>query len=347
MSYAYVLMSRIAELHPNSKRYVFVIDIDHGSEITSFNVGTLVGAEDFLTQGLVQFLHFKYDAFELSTAVRPYAHQYLRDKTDCSCWIYLDSDLYPVGEILSLLDKDETSEIFVSPHRLSPSSGVYGPQGDYGLLKSGTFNGGFLGIRRGLLSSAFIDWFLKCCEERCFHLYEHCYGDQLWFNLVPVYFESLCVVRHLGANIGYWNIDERPLEYDSQRNLVVNGAPVLFLHFSGWDPDHPEIMSRYFSDETVPKPWFDYAQEYSRALKQVMEKFPRDIPYRWSTYEDASPILGYERRKYAGMVENGEWPKDLNPFTAQEILRDPIPSRLERIVERLRKIPRKVMNLLR
>ena len=43
----------------------------------------------------------------------------------------------------------------------------------------------------------------------CFNLYMDMYVDQLWLNFVDPFGYNLCVVRHPGANIAYWNVRER------------------------------------------------------------------------------------------------------------------------------------------
>lgn len=347
LAYAHVLMSRIAELQPNSVRYVFVVDIERGEGCVPAELACCLGTDDFFLKGLQQQLHFKYDAFELSNAARPHAHRYLCEQTDCDRWIYLDSDIYPVAPMETLFDFSEDSQILLSPHRITPSGDIFQAYGELRLMQNGPFNSGFLGLREGDESKRFIDWFEDCCDKRCYDRVDYCFVDQLWLSLVPTIFNCFQIVKHPGANIGYWNIDERPLEYDSQGALTVKGFPVMFLHFSGWDPEHPEIMSRYFSDETVPKPWFDCAAEYAKALKKAQAIYPRDIPYRWNTYENGTSVLLHERRKFASMVENDEWPEGLNPFEADEILRDRQSRRSERILERIRKVPHKLKNLFR
>ena len=347
LAFAHVLMSRIAELHPDSARYIFMIDVETGEDLVSENLAHCLGTNDFFLKGLEQQLHFKYNAFELSNAARPHAHRYLYEQTDCDRWIYLDSDIFPTAAMDALFDPSGKAQILLSPHRITPSGDILQPYGELRLLQNGPFNSGFLGIKRGKHSERFIDWFEDCCNQRCYDRVDYCFVDQLWLGLVPTLFDSVRIVKHPGINIGYWNIDERPMEYDSEGVLTVEGSPVLFLHFSGWDLDHPETMSCHFSDETVSKPWFDYAAEYSKALKKAQEVYPRNIPYRWNTYEDGTPISSKERRKFAGMVENGEWPEELSPFAAQDILREKELDRTERIFGRIRKIPRKFFNLFR
>lgn len=347
LSYAYVLMSRISTLHPDSKRRIFVIDIEFGKDLDSIEVADFVGANEFFTEGLDQFLHFKYNAFELSNAARPHAHRFFRDHTNCDQWIYLDADIFPVNSLEQLMDLEDQSQIFISPHRTKPSNDILKPQGESRLLQNGAYNSGFLALKRGDESNRFIEWFVHCCNIKCYDRHEYCFVDQLWLNLVPTLFESVHIVKNPGVNIGYWNIDERPLKYNSEGVLTVDNLPVMFLHFSGWNSDHPEIMSRYYSDKSVPKPWFDYANQYSVSLKKAEEQFPNDISYKWNTYNEGSPIQLVERRIFAQLQENDQWQKHVNPFSAHNILREQKPGKTERIANRIGKIPQKIMNFFK
>ena len=51
------------------------------------------------------------------------------------------------------------------------------------------------------------------------------------------------VVRDPGVNVGYRNLGERALERQGD-SYTVNGAPLRFFHFSGFDPARPYALSR-------------------------------------------------------------------------------------------------------
>jgi glycosyltransferase involved in cell wall biosynthesis len=52
------------------------------------------------------------------------------------------------------------------------------------------------------------------------------------------------VVHDPGANVGYWSLRERSLERRGD-SYLVNGAPLRFFHFSGFDPARPYALSEH------------------------------------------------------------------------------------------------------
>ncbi|HNY13775.1 MAG TPA: glycosyl transferase, partial [Candidatus Wallbacteria bacterium] len=71
-------------------------------------------------------------------------------------------------------------------------------------------------------------------------------GDQRWLDLVPVLFPQMGIVRHHGANVAYWNLPERQLQRSTAGEwCCANGDPLLFFHFSGFNPRQPQQLSHF------------------------------------------------------------------------------------------------------
>ena len=68
--------------------------------------------------------------------------------------------------------------------------------------------------------------------------------DQRWFDLAPGFLSDLAIVRDPQYNLAYWNLHERQLEY-TDGIYSVDGRPLGFFHFSGFDPAHPPVLSRH------------------------------------------------------------------------------------------------------
>jgi hypothetical protein len=311
-------MGQVRQYSPNSRRWIFIVDVDYGSELPESDLATYVGVKEFFTEGLAAFLHFKYDAFELSNAAKSYAHQYIQDHTEMAHWIYLDADIFPVNDLEGLFDEDRDAEIILSPHQCDPGADPCTVELEKRLLKNGVFNGGFLGVRRGSESRKFIQWFLDRCQWRCYNRFEDCFVDQLWLNLVPSLFKNYHILEAKGANIGYWNFQERAsvIEADSMTN-----NPLYFLHFSGWNPNTPELLSRY-STTRATDTWQKYARLYADCLSKMETPQSDSKKYRWGFYNDGTPVALNERRQFAASVEHNLWNRSLNPFANPELLKD-------------------------
>src|SRR5262245_32703083 len=67
--------------------------------------------------------------------------------------------------------------------------------------------------------------------------------DQKWIDLVPGLFGAT-ILKDETYNVAYWNIHSRMLERRDER-YFVNGRPLAFFHFSGFDPARPEVYSKH------------------------------------------------------------------------------------------------------
>jgi glycosyltransferase involved in cell wall biosynthesis len=113
--------------------------------------------------------------------------------------------------------------------------------------------------------------------------------DQRWVDLVPGLFSSVTIHRDPGCNVAYWNLYHRHVEY-SDGEHTVNGSPLKFYHFSGFYPDHPDVVSKHqtrytFRDIPVVKGLFDGYQDrlYANGYETV-----RHWPYAY----DSQNIVG-------------------------------------------------------
>jgi hypothetical protein len=68
--------------------------------------------------------------------------------------------------------------------------------------------------------------------------------DQKWINLVPCYFDSVCILKHLGCNVAYWNLHERPLSIFHEI-FFVGSKPLIFFHFSGININNTSLLSKH------------------------------------------------------------------------------------------------------
>ena len=68
--------------------------------------------------------------------------------------------------------------------------------------------------------------------------------DQRWVDLVPGMFQGVQIVRDPGYNVAYWNLSHRKVT-GTEPDYQVSGAPLCFFHFSGYDPDQPDQLSRH------------------------------------------------------------------------------------------------------
>lgn len=64
-------------------------------------------------------------------------------------------------------------------------------------------------------------------------------------NFLPVFVPGTHIERNPGYNAAYWNLHERTFSYQNGTYFVNEEHPLVFFHYSGYDPAKPEILSKY------------------------------------------------------------------------------------------------------
>lgn len=231
------------KFHPNGKVFVMLVDkIDKFFDPKNEKF-ELVYMDDLKIDNVSSFC-FKYNILELNTAVKPFLLQYLFEKYNLDKLYYFDPDILiteNLGELSKLLDNNS---IILTPHLLEPIDDDCRP-GEIEILRSGTFNLGFIALSNTDDTKTFIKWWQKRLYNNCwmdpdkgFHV------DQKWIDLVPGLFDNVYILREPGYNVAYWNIHGRYVS-DKNDKLYVNDEPMYFFHFSGFEPENIQGISKH------------------------------------------------------------------------------------------------------
>lgn len=188
----------------------------------------------------------RYDITELNTAVKPFFFEYfLETVPDAERLIYFDPDIIVFQPLTHLIDQLGGCDILVTPHALSPFPDEHMPaENDF--LNTGTFNLGFIALRRSDEARRMVRWWMEKLTDECrIDLCNGLFVDQKWINLVPHFFENVRIEKHPGYNVAYWNLHERYLAYVAGTWLVNDRVPLQFFHFSGYGLRQPDAISKY------------------------------------------------------------------------------------------------------
>ncbi len=314
LAYARVLAESFLAQHPAGECFVLVIDdvageVDEAKEPFSVIRPGELGIERF--EGMAAM----YDVTELATAVKPWLLEHLLAQGDGTPVAYFDPDIRfyaPIDEI----------ERLVVGHGLVLTPHITAPLPDDGLLPdelvlmaSGMYNLGFVAMAPGARTQQLLEWWQKRLRYDC--VIDHAYGyfvDQRWFDLVPSMFAGTAVLRDRGANVAYWNLHERTVARDSEGIWLVNGAPLRFFHFSGFDPDKPHLLSKYqtrirlSSQRELTKLCAEFAQEVCAHRREG----ERAAVYAWGRLGDGRAWDRRLRRLYREGEREGAF--SLSPF---------------------------------
>ena len=205
---------------------------------------------------LLIHLYIKYNITELNTAVKPFFFSYLfgsYQKADEI--IYLDPDVVLFSTFNDLEKEFKTNDIIITPHITKPlRDDKLLREEDF--LNSGLYNLGFIGIRRSQGGQDMLSWWSERLLEKGFIDFKSgLFTDQKWIDFVPLFFKNVRIFTNPGYNIAYWNLHERKLSLKDDKYFVNDIYPLVFYHFSGYDPRHPDILSKYqdrFSFKDLP-----------------------------------------------------------------------------------------------
>jgi hypothetical protein len=293
-------LNSVAQLHPEYKLYLCLADRIEGFFDPAYEIFSVIEAEDL---NIPKFRDFalRYDIFEFNTALKPFMFRWLFNHTDLDSVIYLDSDIcaYSRFDHLETLLSSKTS-VVLTPHITKPVEDGKTPN-DYHMLRAGIFNLGFVAARRCAESMEFMDWWARRLLSQCISdVQASLFVDQKWCDLAPCFLDSLQILRADNYNVAYWNLSQRTVRRTLEGQWEVNGTPLTFFHFSGFNPENDREISKHqnrFAWEDVPEihPLF---QEYVSELWDAGWGVSRYWPYAYGILIDGTEVNRIVRLLY-------------------------------------------------
>ena len=248
-----------------------------------------------------------YDVMELSTAVKPSFLQYLL--RDDSIAVYLDPDIYVYGPFTELVAPVLQAGIVLTPHVLRPIPRDGTSPTERNIMGSGIFNLGFIAVSPD--ADDFLDWWQeRLLVDAVSDIEANLFTDQRWIDWVPALF-GCQVCRDPAMNIAWWNIHERDLRRTPDGDgYQVDGSPLRFVHFSGYDPATPDRMSKH---QTTPRTLHtegavirELSDAYGAALEANGHHSRRRTPYEWNTTPQGRDLPAYVRACVRRALLHGE-----------------------------------------
>ncbi len=236
--FAVNLMASVAEHLPGTRRVVAICDELEG--LVSPDPGIeMLGIEDIGIAALDAMV-VQYSILELNTAIKPFVFSRLFAEVSVERVIYFDPDIQLFGSGAPLVQHLQAADVVLTPHLTAPLADDKHPS-DLSILQSGTYNLGFVAMRRCDDTARLLHWWQGKLERDCVvDIPRGLFTDQKWMDMVPGFCARTVVERHPGWNVAYWNLAHRQVE-SGPRGFTVNGQPLFFFHFSGYDPRSASI----------------------------------------------------------------------------------------------------------
>jgi glycosyltransferase involved in cell wall biosynthesis/SAM-dependent methyltransferase len=337
LAQARVLADSVAAHHPENRLHVLVVDGESGGYdraqepfVAHLPSELCLDADEFRRMAAI------YDVTELCTAVKPLFLRLLLEQGAESV-LYLDPDIEVFAPLDDIGALARGHGIVLTPHSLTPipPDGKRPTPDD--IANAGIFNLGFIAI--GRQARPFLDWWDARLRRDCLMAVEEgMHVDQRVIDFAPAYFEPY-VMRDPAVNVAYWNLHERKTRWSGER-FEVDGAPLRFFHFSGFDPGQPRVLSKHMGDR--PRIRLDDEPGVDRLCRAYSEKLmsagfgnATTLSYGFAVTPTGLPLDRRARRLYrraliAAESDGAPLPPDpLDPAEAEAFvtwLRSPDPS---------------------
>lgn len=241
---------------------------------------------------------FGHTVVELCTAVKGAAFQYLFDHCGAAKAFYFDPDTVVFGRLEELCDHLDRHSAILTPHQCVPEQGLEAiADNELASLKHGVFNLGFLGVCGDAAGRQLVDWWAERLRSFCHDDFARgLFTDQRWMDLAPCFFPDAAIIRDPGFNVATWNLTHRKITGSLAEGVLVNGLPLGFYHFSGFDSGAQEIMlHKYGRDNPV---LVELRQWYLEECEKQGQAELGSRGARWSKFDDGTPIEPRQRILY-------------------------------------------------
>ena len=248
LAYARTLHASVRQHHPDARFYVALCDRIDGMIDPATEPFEIIELERLAIPGLDGMIQ-RYNITELNTAIKPSVFEYLFERGERRV-VYLDPDILvvsPLTDVVSRLGVD--ADAVLTPHVLDPAE--HAEIDDIKMLQLGTFNLGFVALNGTGRVREIVRWWARRLEHQCvIDVPNGLFVDQKWADLLPSYIASTLVLHHPGYNVAYWNLPQRRVTREVS-GWTVNGAPLVFVHFSGNDLYDERVFSRHSPNFTM------------------------------------------------------------------------------------------------
>lgn len=245
-------------------------------------VDQIVAAEDVDAPDFQRWM-FRHTIVEACTGVKPFFLRQALKRGDADRHVYLDPDTVLFAPLDPIWEEIGDGAAGLTPHQLAPEQTERDViNNEICSMRHGLYNLGFLAVRACEEGSALIDWWADRMVDHCRVDYAGgVFVDQKWMDFAPIFFSGVKILRHPGLNVAPWNLTTRAVERVGDA-VRVNGRPLIFYHFTGFDSGDHDVMAQLNSQRNP------------------------DVLALVQAYRDQLAGISVERRPWAfGRYENG------------------------------------------
>lgn len=315
LHFALNLMASVERHLPGTQRVIVLCDARE--QLPELPAGIELLGIDELGIAALDRMVVQYTILELNTAIKPFVFGTLFERPEAERVIYFDPDIQLYGSGEPLLRRLEQTDVVLTPHLTAPLDDDRHPS-DLSILQSGSYNLGFLALRRSGDTQALVRWWQRKLERDCVvDIPRGLFTDQKWMDLVPSLCSRVLVERDPGWNVAYWNLAHRQVEGDERHGWRVNGRPLFFFHFSGYTPGSRSISKHQdrFTLGDLPSAAQQLFHGYDQSVAAAgRERFAK-LPYAFAALADGTVLPDCGRQL---LREQLDWTRPLPDLRSAE-----------------------------
>lgn len=321
---ASVLAESLEKFHPEIEMHTVIIDHPRiAREVTVGNSKVISINEVDLKENSFSRQASIYDITEFATSIKPFVLEQLLSEYEVV--LYLDPDIQVFSRLDSLVENTFIHGWTVTPHVTAPYENRSAGPSEKEIMGAGIYNLGYIGVSRQ--SIPMLHWWQNRLNRHAIvDQANQLFTDQRWIDLAVSIFRPHVEVG-TQFNVAYWNLDHREFGRNLHGEYTVDGTPLAFFHFSGFNPKTPYLMCRY--QDEIPRVsmsdnplFYEIFNQYCIKIKDSEEKFGVLPKYGWGEF---SPGIVLERpvrrllRLELMAAEKGLCAYPPNPFAADEV----------------------------
>lgn len=241
---------------------------------------------------------FFHNIVELSTAIKPFALKHLLALPGCGKVLYFDPDMVLFSRVDDILATLDSANVALTPHQNKPEKTLQTVlDNEITSLRMGVFNLGFIGVRPTAEGRAFTDWW----AERTYHycraeVYNGLFTDQKWINLAPIFFDGVAILKSSRHNVATWNLTTRVMVGDQKGGFQVDGEPLGFYHFTGFDSGAHKIMA--YKNAPGNNSVLDLVAWYEKETAPARNDPVNQWPWAFARFSDGTKVEAHHRWLY-------------------------------------------------
>ena len=300
---ARVLATSVKRFHPDAKFHLMLSDvIPQSIAIENEPFDSIITIDELPIPEQKAWI-FKHSIVEMCTGVKPIAFQEIFQRYNCDKVIYLDPDIAVLNPLDSITEKLDYYSVLLTPHQTSPEeSNEAVLDNELCSLRHGVYNLGFLAVRNSQDGRAFLKWWSKRCLDFCYdNIPQGMFTDQRWVDLAPAFFTDIHILRKPIYNVATWNLTHRKVTGSLEEGILVNGEPICFYHFSGFDSGAQELMLKKYGSSS--KVLFNLREWYIAQCEEMGQSIFGKIPCVYSYFENSELITKEQRLLYRDRID--------------------------------------------